>query len=82
MIEAAKEEAARRGTSLSRLVADLFRSLTVAGSPSPGNGSSSDITEAAPRPLGSRTRRLLGVLREADADTDAHKKHLEEKHLS
>jgi len=80
LIKAAKDEAERRGTSLSRLVADLFRSLTAAGARRQATESASDLEEDALRELGSRTRRLLGVLREADAD--AYKEHLEGKHFS
>ncbi|CAN5150664.1 DUF6364 family protein [soil metagenome] len=77
LIEAAKEEAARRGTSLSRLVGELFQSL-------PASRESSALEkgrnggEAA---LGERTSRLLGALREDAVDPEAYKRHLEEKHL-
>lgn len=86
LIEAAKQEAERRGMSLSRLVADLFRSLKAAKGGatdrSVGSEARSATNEDALRPLGARTQRLLGVLREAGVDADASKRHLEEKHLS
>jgi hypothetical protein len=77
LIKAAKEEAARRGTSLSRLVGELFQSLKAAREPGPSaSGEGGDRPE-----LGERTRRLLGVLSDRDVDPEAYKRHLESKHI-
>jgi hypothetical protein len=77
LIEAAKQEAARRGTSLSRLVGELFQSLKAAREPGASAGGDGGGDPA----LGERTRRLLGALSHADVDPEAYKRHLEEKHL-
>lgn len=77
LIEAAKAEAARRGTSLSRLVAELFQSLRA---PLGEGGSGLGDGEDGPA-LGLRTTRLLGSLRGAGVDEDAYRRHLESKHL-
>ena len=77
LIEAAKEEAARRGTSLSRLVGDLFQSLKASRELDGGRGGGNGATTG----LGERASRLFGALGDAEIDPDAYKRHLEEKHL-
>ncbi|NIP94549.1 MAG: antitoxin [Akkermansiaceae bacterium] len=81
LIDAAKTEADRRGTSLSRLVADFFRSLTAVGGPGESQVLREETGRATDLGVGPRTRRLLGVLREDDVDPEAYRKHLENKHL-
>ena len=62
LIEAAKKEAARRGTSLSRLVADVFQSFQAVRT------ARSDTERSDLETLGPRTRRLLGAIKESEAD--------------
>ena len=61
LIEAAKAHADRRGTSLSRLVADFFRAL--------------ESKEDPPESLPPITRRLVGSLRGKPAVRDAKKEY-------
>lgn len=67
LIEEAKTEAARRGKSLSRMVADFFESLS--HQPATGNDDLPPIT-----------RSLYGIIKESPVDEDDYKKHLEEKY--
>ena len=66
LIDRAKKEARRRGTSLSAMVADYFRGMAAR----PGGG------EALP-PL---TRSLFGSLKGKKADRDVYRRHLEAKY--
>ncbi len=67
MIDEAKAEAAKRGKSLSQMVADFFESL--AGQPTADNN------------LPPITRSLHGVIKESNLDEHDYKTHLREKHL-
>lgn len=68
LVGQAKEEAARRGTSVSKMVAAYFRAIrALAG------------TTAAPLPP--VTSSLLGSLRNAKVREQDYQKYLEEKHL-
>ena len=64
-IEPAKQYAARRSTSLSRLISEYLRTLAMPEPPIAG----APILE-----------RLTGIL-PPDVDSRAHQRHLEEKHL-
>ena len=64
--ERAKMHARRRGTSLSRIVADYFALL---------DGGSTEQTNA---PI---TRSLRGILRDSGLDESDYGRHLERKHL-
>lgn len=66
LIERAKEIARRRGKSVSRMVADYFRTL--------------ESVETDDRELAPLTRSLRGILREAHVDEEDYRRHLEEKH--
>jgi hypothetical protein len=66
LIERAKKIAQRRGKSISRMVADYFRTL--------------ESVETDDRELAPLTRSLRGILREAQVDEEDHRRHLEEKH--
>jgi hypothetical protein len=68
LIGVAKEEAARRGTSVSKMVAGYFRGIRVL-----------DRTSSAPLPP--VTSALLGSLRKTKAGESDYRKHLEEKYL-
>ena len=67
LIEQAKDEARRRGTSVSRLVAEYFERLTRLGA---------DEEE----PLPPITRRLRGIAAGSELTEEDHRRHLEEKH--
>jgi hypothetical protein len=77
LIEEAKAEASRRGTSLSRLVGELFQSLKA----SRESAESEDLQGRVGTSLGVRTKRLLGALAGDEVDPEGYKAHLEEKHL-
>jgi len=64
-IEAAKRYAARRQTTLSRLISEYLRTLAMPDAPE------------VDAPV---LRRLAGIL-PADVDSEAHRRYLEEKHL-
>ena len=66
LIERAKKIARRRGKSISRMVADYFRTL--------------ESVETDDRELAPLTRSLRGILREAPVDEEDYRRHLEEKH--
>jgi hypothetical protein len=65
LIEQAKGEARRRGSSLSRMVADYFKGMV---SPAP-----------SPQALPPITASLIGVL-PGEGDRSDYRKHLEEKY--
>jgi hypothetical protein len=64
-IEPAKHYAARRRTTLSRLISEYLRSLAM---------------PEAPAPEAPVLERLTGIL-PVDVDIEAHHRYLEEKHL-
>lgn len=66
LIESAKAEARRRGTSLSEMVADYFRGIHAR-----------DTQRAGLPPV---TASLVGVLQGGKADRAQYRRHLEEKH--
>jgi hypothetical protein len=66
LIERAKKIAQRRGKSISRMVADYFRTL--------------ESVETDDRELAPLTRSLRGILRESSVDEEDYRRHLEEKH--
>lgn len=66
LIERAKKIARRRGKSVSRMVADYFRTL--------------ESVETDDRELAPLTRSLRGILREAHLGEEDYRRHLEEKH--
>lgn len=66
LIEQAKREARKRGTSLSRMVADYFRGI--ASRPKGG------------KPLPPVTASLLGSMRGKRADREDYRRHLGEKY--
>jgi hypothetical protein len=66
LIERAKRIARRRGKSISRMVADYFRTL--------------ESVETDDRELAPLTRSLRGILREVPVDEEDYRRHLEEKH--
>lgn len=68
LIETAKNEAARRGKSLSQMVADFFESLS--HQPDVGDNDLPPIT-----------RSLHGIIKESNLDEEDYKTHLREKHL-
>ena len=68
LIAAAKQEAASRNTSVSKLVSDYFRAL------------SSNYPGADKQSLPPVTRSLAGCLRGADAGIEDYIDHLEAKH--
>jgi len=63
--EQAKKIARRRGKSVSKMVADYFRTLE-----------SVETDEE----LGPLTRSLRGILRDSSATEDEYRRHMEEKH--
>jgi len=65
LIEDAKAEAARRGKSVSQMVADYFRSLTPVDKP------------IQYPPI---TQSLHGIIKEDDLSEESYKAHLKEKH--
>lgn len=73
VIEAAKRFAEARGTSVSRLVEDFFRTVA--------------LPEQAERPAGWKealpplTRSLLGIAAGADVSEEDYRRHLEGKYL-
>ena len=67
LIENAKEEAAKRGKSVSQMVADFFDLL----SKQPG------VEDNELPPI---TRSLYGIIDASKVDEEAHKKHLKEKY--
>jgi hypothetical protein len=68
LVAAAKEEAAARKTSVSKLVSDYFRAFEVAAANGPA-GSLPPVTAA-----------LVGCIRGADDDRESYIDHLERKH--
>jgi hypothetical protein len=64
-VDQAKRYAARRGTSLSKLISDYLETLSDA----PARDGDAPVL-----------RRLTGIL-PSDTDVDAYYRHLEEKHL-
>lgn len=68
LITLAKEEAASRGTSVSKLVSDFFRVLA-SKPPHPHETHLPPVTSS-----------LLGCLEGADSDTENYIDYLEEKH--
>ena len=67
LISAAKQEAAQRNVSVSKLVSDFFRNFTQ------DQAESIDVSE-----LGSRTQRLAGLI--SDFNPDDYVEHLEKKY--
>jgi hypothetical protein len=67
LIEEAKSEAARRGKSVSQMVADFFKSLACP-------------PETDDRNIPPVTRSLYGILADSGQGEDDYKKHLEEKY--
>ena len=65
-IKRAKEEASRRGKSVSQMVGEFVDSL--------------GLTRSGDAELPPITASLVGVLKGADISEADHKKHLEEKH--
>lgn len=70
LIERAKAHAARRGASLSQMVADFFAVLDAG----------EDREEHGPEDLPPIVRSLYGVLGEADVDIEDYRRYLEDKH--
>jgi len=68
LIDAAKREAAHRGTSVSRLVSDYFRAFSAQPAGQSGEG------------LPPITASLVGCIRDADDSRDAYVEYLERKH--
>lgn len=68
LIESAKRYSAKTGRPVSRIVANLFAIME--------QGDAGEKPELSPT-----VRSLRGVLKGADLDESAYKKHLEEKHL-
>ena len=68
LIEQAKSYAAQAGKSVSQIVADYFKLLTV------------EKTKRTP-PATPITQSLRGLLRGSNIDEQSYKKYLEEKHL-
>lgn len=68
LIAQAKAEASHRGTSVSKMVAGYFQSLT------------SRSRQTSPESLPPMTSSLLGSLRGSKADQGDYRKHLEEKY--
>lgn len=68
LIDAAKREAGRRGTSVSKLVSDYFRAF--AAPPSADSGES----------LPPVTASLVGCIRDADDSRESYLEFLEKKH--
>lgn len=68
LVAAAKEQAAVRGTSVSKLVSDYFRALAAAPS------------DQKPASLPPITSRLVGCIHGAKDDREAYIDHLERKH--
>lgn len=68
LIEQAKSYAANAGKSVSQIVSDYFKLLTL---------QKTNVTSPS-TPL---TQSLRGLLRESKLDEKDYKKHLEEKHL-
>jgi hypothetical protein len=66
LIERAKKIARRRGKSVSRMVADYFRTL--------------DTVHREDQDVAPLTRSLQGILRDSGLDERDHRRHLEEKH--
>jgi len=66
LIERAKKVAREKGKSVSRMVADYFRTL--------------ESTPTRDVEIGPLTRSLRGVLRGSGADEEDHRRHLREKH--
>jgi hypothetical protein len=66
LIERAKKIARRRGKSVSKMVADYFRTL--------------ESVEKQNHELGPLTRSLRGILRGSSVDEPDYRRHLEEKH--
>lgn len=66
LIERAKNVARRRGKSVSRMVADYFRTL--------------DSRENQPHDLPPLTRSLHGLLEGSGVGEDDYRRHLEQKH--
>jgi hypothetical protein len=77
VVRRAKELAARRGKSLSEIVAEALgepeESIVRANA-----GSSTGISGKAPTPI---TDRLAGILKGHRADAEDYHRHLERKHL-
>jgi hypothetical protein len=67
LVSAAKEEAAARKTSVSKLVSDYFRAFEVAAAKGPA-GSLPPVTSS-----------LVGCIRGADDDRESYIDHLERK---
>jgi hypothetical protein len=66
LIEQAKKVARRRGKSVSKMVADYFRTL--------------DSVEKGATELGPVTRSLRGILQGSKVTEEQYRRHLEEKH--
>jgi len=73
LIQSAKEYSARRGTSLSQLVADYFSLLSLS--------ESAAEMETPVEQLPPLTRSLKGALKGADVSIADYQQYLEEKHL-
>lgn len=69
LINMAKSVAAKKGKSLSRMVADYFTLLT-------GKEPVDNIAELPPN-----VKALSGILADSDIDESVYKKHLERKYL-
>lgn len=67
LIHVAKEEASRRGKSVSKMVGEFFGSLST--------------TARKPTSLPPITSSLLGVLKTNGVSEETYKKHLKEKYL-
>lgn len=67
LIDEAKTEAAKRGKSVSQMVADFFESLTT---------QPNSCDELPPI-----TRSILGILKDSPLSEEDYKKHLREKYL-
>lgn len=70
LIAAAKEEAGKRGTSVSKLVSDFFRALSA-------NNTEKKEEQVLLAPI---TASLVGCLEEGGNDLEDYLSHLEEKH--
>ncbi len=77
LIQAAKEYADRRGTSVSKVVSHFFELLSREAEPHLA-GQSGDLTTTDLPPV---TASLWGLLEGKEVDVEDYRRYLEEKHL-
>lgn len=75
LVERAKRYARERGTSVSQMVADHFRALTLQDAPTV------EQDRGWERELGPLTRSLVGIIEGSELDVEDHLRHLKKKHL-